>query len=79
MADTERWKGTPTELLAAMVKSTEESERRAEGWPKSPAALSQKIKRAAPALRRVGIQAQSERTGAKRTRRWVLTRQKPAQ
>jgi hypothetical protein len=79
MAGHERWEGTPTELLAEMVESTAESDRRAEGWPKSPAALSQKIKRAAPALRRVGIQAQSERTGAKRTRRWIVTREIPAQ
>lgn len=75
MAEQERWDGTPTELLAEMIKHTEDAERRSEGWPKSPAALSQKIKRAAPALRRVGIHANSDRTGTKRTRQWIVTRE----
>ena len=79
MAEREEWEGTPTELLAEIIKLSEESERRAEGWPKSPAALSQKIKRAAPALRRVGIHANAERTGTKRTRQWIIARKPAAQ
>lgn len=61
------WSGTATELLAAL--SPDPTPR---GWPSRPHVLSARIKRAATALRAVGVTAE-QGTGRDR-RRWDLAR-----
>jgi hypothetical protein len=48
----QEWTGTATELLAAIET---EDRRRHPAWPKTPQGLSNKLRRVAPALRKIGI------------------------
>jgi hypothetical protein len=47
--------GTATELLARLSGLTPTESQRAKGWPKDAARLSARLRRAAPALRRAGV------------------------
>jgi hypothetical protein len=55
MAGRKEWEGTATALLAALESGAGEKVCKVKGWPKSARSLSGKMRRAAPALRKVGI------------------------
>jgi hypothetical protein len=52
----EEWSGTATELLARLGELIDEETRRSKSWPAAPNALSNRLKRIAPALRETGIE-----------------------
>jgi hypothetical protein len=62
------WSGTSTELLARLGNLVEEETRRSKPWPAAPNALSNRLKRIAPALREVGIEYEERPQGRQRTR-----------
>jgi hypothetical protein len=62
------WKGTATELLTALSEQVSDTERRARSFPKNAKLLSERISRAAPVLRKIGIQIDSYREGKDRHR-----------
>jgi hypothetical protein len=49
------WEGTATKLLEQLTHLATEDEKKAKGWPKMPHVLTGKLKRLAPALRKMGI------------------------
>lgn len=49
------WEGTPTELLNVLSPRVSEAVRRSRSWPTTPAVLGNKIERAKPLLREIGI------------------------
>ena len=49
------WEGTPTELLNVLSPRVSEAVRRSRSWPTTPAVLGNKIERAKPLLRELGI------------------------
>ena len=51
----QRWDGTATELLELIMSQKSEAEQRAQAMPKTPQAISNHLKRLAPALRAIGI------------------------
>jgi len=55
VAECSTWTGTAQELLAALVAILGEPAAKAKAWPTTPRALSGRLRRAAPTLRRVGI------------------------
>jgi hypothetical protein len=68
------WKGTATELLAALNKNADGSvDRRARAWPKSAKALSDALRRVKPNLAKVGAKVEFDRTTTERVVRleWV--------
>lgn len=65
LANNGPWEGTAAPLLAALEQRVDEATRRRHGWPGSPAALTNQLKRLAPDLRRAGIECdQLKRTNA---------------
>ncbi|HMB07344.1 MAG TPA: hypothetical protein VKP69_26890, partial [Isosphaeraceae bacterium] len=64
----EEWTGTATELLQLLVDQAVESATRDKDWPKTANALTNRLKRAAPAIRKVGVEIIfNPRTNSKRT------------
>jgi hypothetical protein len=57
----DRWTGSMTRLLSELTSIVSDEERREKTWPRTAAALSGKIMRAAPALRAVGVNVQRHR------------------
>jgi hypothetical protein len=49
------WSGTASELLAELERRADDATKRSRGWPGSARALSGRLRRLAPALRRVGV------------------------
>jgi hypothetical protein len=49
------WAGTATELLAALAAHVPESQQRGKGWPVQPNLLTGRLRRMAPAMRKIGI------------------------
>jgi hypothetical protein len=69
MAERTEWVGTASELLAALAEKAGERVARSKTWPANPRALSGRLRRAAPFLRKVGIEiALDRREGKMRTR-----------
>ena len=58
------WTGTATELLKELIYLVPEETVRQRMWPKSPGSLSNKLRRAAPALRHLGAIIDRDRAGA---------------
>ncbi|MBX6754519.1 MAG: hypothetical protein IRY86_09825 [Thermorudis peleae] len=76
MADRHRWRGTASELLAALEPvALELGLVKAKGWPKSPVWLSRRLRELRPVLAARGITAREERDGHERARQWILARQ----
>ena len=71
------WRGTATELLDRLEAIVGEKEARRRHWPGSAAALSGRLKRLAPRLRKMGIKFSRARGGAKGTRGITLKRMVP--
>ena len=64
---------TGSELLDELVELVGEATTKRRGWPKDARSLSAQIKRLAPDLRRVGIEATRGTTGSKERRRNTIT------
>jgi hypothetical protein len=63
------FEGTATELLELLTALVDDTVRKQRDWPKRPHRLSGELRRIAPALRRLGITVEMERSGdTKRTR-----------
>ena len=70
MQDTEAWQGTASELLDHMEKMAEDLHINVKGnrsWPKSPSALSRRLREVLPNLHSAGIEALDDRDGQKRS------------
>ena len=63
MQTREEWGGTAQELLGLLTPLVGEQVSREREWPKRPNTLSGKLKRAAPALRKIGIHVLGGRAG----------------
>jgi hypothetical protein len=64
--DNGEWRGEPHELLDALNNIVSEEQRRSPSWPKNARALSARIRRLAPALRRSGIKLDVGNKGKRR-------------
>jgi len=73
MAGRARWEGTASALLEALTPMVAEAIARERSWPKNARALSGKLRRAAPPLRKVGIDVAFERQGHQHERRIIIT------
>ncbi len=69
-----RWEGTATELLSALAGGTSEAVQREKKWPKDGRALSGRLRRATPGLRKIGINVERDREGKGRTRKIIISR-----
>jgi hypothetical protein len=80
MSDRLEWEGTAAMLLPLLTAAVGEQAARERAWPKRPNTLSGKLRRAAPALRKVGIYVSFERASHIGTRTIrIETRRKPEQ
>ena len=68
-----RWKGTASDLLAALAQRTSEQGMQSSTWPKSPRGLAGALTRLAPNLRRAGVTIEHKKEGNKKTRMLYLT------
>jgi len=57
------WQDKATELLKELDAAVSEPTRRQRKWPKGPNPLSNRLRRAAPSLRRVGITVTQKKSG----------------
>ena len=73
MAGRVEWTGTASSLLALLTPLIPEALARERSWPKTARALSGKLRRAAPPLRKIGIYVTFEREGHDRERVIVIT------
>ena len=71
--DVESWLGTATELLEKLEQYAPDSTIRSQFWPKTPSALSSKLRRLASSLRKAGISVAFEKDGRAETRRRVIS------
>jgi hypothetical protein len=71
------WTGTAAELLPLLTSLAGEAVATARSWPQTPRALSGRLRRAAPALRRIGIGIEFERAHAGRRITISAVRPKP--
>jgi hypothetical protein len=68
MQERDEWSGTASELWKALGELVDEDVRRSKAWPGAPNALSNCMKRIAPALREIGIHYSDNIEGHQRTR-----------
>lgn len=71
------WSGTASDLLRALATVMGEGGTRGSNWPRSPRALSSRLRRAAPLLRKLGIDVCFEREGRARTRMIRIINREP--
>src|SRR5262249_3931740 len=70
----QRWQGSPSELLAELNGAATEETRKLRHWPKAPNVMSNRLRRAKPNLRKVGIDVRNDRAaGRGRDRRIDLS------
>ena len=75
IAERESWEGTSSELLSHLSEAAGEPANKAKDWPPNPRTLSGDLRRAATALRKIGIDVAFARSaGGKRTRKISITR-----
>ncbi len=72
--DEEDWEGTLTDLLTKLCSETKEEINRSKAWPTSAAQLSNRLRRAAPGLRSLGVEVTF---GKRRGQRWIRLRLLP--
>jgi phage/plasmid primase-like uncharacterized protein len=65
MESRDQWEGTATQLLDALNKTVNETTQRAKIWPKAASVLGNRLRRIAPDLRKVGIEANPDRGNGK--------------
>jgi putative DNA primase/helicase len=58
-----QWEGSATDLLEELDKAVSDGRRRQKKWPKSASALSNRLRRIAPPLRRLGIEVDKYKSG----------------
>ena len=63
MANRDQWKGTAQELLIELAPLVGEQAAKERDWPKRPNTLAGKVRRAAPALRKIGVHVAFDRDG----------------
>jgi hypothetical protein len=63
MANRDQWRGTAQELLLGLTPLVGEQAAKERDWPKRPNTLAGKVRRAAPALRKIGIHVAFDRDG----------------
>jgi hypothetical protein len=68
MAEKALWEGTASELLDVLANVVGEAVTKGRDWPKTPKALSGRLRRAATFLRKVGIDVEERRVGRHRRR-----------
>jgi hypothetical protein len=68
MAKQTVWTGTATKLLEALGREVGDGQSKSKSWPNSPRALSGRLRRAATALRAIGIDIEFWKEGKGRTR-----------
>jgi hypothetical protein len=68
MASLTEWSGTAAELLARLTSEAGEKISQGKKWPKNPRAMSGRLRRASPLLRKRKIDVQFEREGLERKR-----------
>ena len=64
------WQGTASELLDKLNFRVSDQTKRSDQWPKAPNALSNRLRRAAPGLRAMGLEVIEHDLA--RPRRWEL-------
>jgi len=69
----EEWVGTSSKLLPALAEMIDESHRRGRDWPSAPNALSGRLRRSAPNLRKTGIEIAYDRQGHRGARTIRIT------
>jgi hypothetical protein len=70
----QRWQGTASELLTELNGAANDETRRLRRWPKAPNVMSGRLRRAAPNLRKVGIDVRTDRAARRlRDRRIYLS------
>ncbi len=71
------WEGSATELLAALDLEVKEQVRALKTWPKMPAQLSGRLRRAASSLRQIGIEIEfGDRASPKDRKRLIVIRRR---
>ncbi len=73
MATQTEWTGTASELLGKLDDVVGERQQKSNDWPHSPRALSGRLRRAAPGLRKIGVNLAFDREGRARTRTIHIT------
>jgi hypothetical protein len=73
MATRTMWTGTASDLLGALADAAGDRDAKSKTWPDSPRALAGRLRRAAPLLRKVGIEIHFDRVGKARTRTIHIT------
>jgi hypothetical protein len=68
------WRGTASNLLIALNKLVGEKQQKSRDWPLSPRILSGRLRRAAPGLRKIGIDLDFMREGRAKTRIILVTK-----
>ncbi len=66
------WEGSATELLAELDLEIKEQVRALKTWPKLPAQLSSRLRRAAPSLRQIGIEIEQGDRASTRDRKRLI-------
>jgi hypothetical protein len=69
MSKRTKWEGTATDLLSALNDETTDAARREKKWPKDGRAVSGRLRRATPGLRKIGITVERDREGKVRKRK----------
>ncbi|HZU95562.1 MAG TPA: hypothetical protein VFF73_02560 [Planctomycetota bacterium] len=68
------WKGIATDLLEELRAFAPDRMVKGREWPASARSLADRLRRLAPALRAVGVEATEAREGKERRRAWTLRR-----
>jgi hypothetical protein len=68
MAARTEWTGTASDLLGALAEAAGERVAKSKTWPDSPRALASRLRRAAPFLRKIGIEVAFKKEGRARAR-----------
>lgn len=74
MSTQSKWDGPATDLLSAINGVTADAVQREKTWPKDGRALSGRLRRATPGLRKIGIAVERDRKGKVRTRKITISR-----
>jgi hypothetical protein len=73
MVDQEEWSGETMQLLTLLEKQIDEKQMKSRQWPKAANTLSNKLRRAASDLRKIGIEITEGRDPTTRRKVWTIT------